>query len=239
LKIAADVKKSPTDQGSQVTTVIVEPITSNPPEDGITKEELEGYYIVKSILREVIAPERIFIRNKQRYTGIILDNSNHNPICRLYFKNPQKYIALIDEEKKEERIKIDAVDDIYRYADRLKISVSYYKSWRDTSLRGRSIVAFNFKGTRHDVNTWKDYLLQMCGILSITNKDRFEKILSLIGRKRPYFTKNPSELRVPEIIAGTDIYVETNLSAERIDKLSKDMISLFGYTEGDLSIVTS
>ena len=40
-----------------------------------TKEELEGFYIAKAILRELVDPGRIFIRNQQRYAGIILDNS--------------------------------------------------------------------------------------------------------------------------------------------------------------------
>jgi negative regulator of replication initiation len=76
----------------------------------------------------------------------------------------------------------------------------------------------------------------MCDILAASHKDRFEEVLSLTGRKRPYFTKNPNELKAPERIAGTDIYVETNLSADRIGKISFDMISLFGYSAGDLSI---
>jgi len=204
--------------------------------DNTTQKELEGYYITKAILRELVDPGRIFIRNKQSYTGIILDNSNHNPICRLYFKNPQKYIALIDKEKREEKIKIDSVDDIYRYADRLKETLGYYESHGDLELRGRSITVFNFKGTRYEANTWKGFLLKMCDILAASHKDRFEEVLSLTGRKRPYFTKNPNELKAPERIAGTDIYVETNLSADRIGKISFDMISLFGYSAGDLSI---
>jgi hypothetical protein len=44
------------------------------PEDN-TKEELEGYYITKAILRELVDPGRIIIRNQQKYTGIILDKS--------------------------------------------------------------------------------------------------------------------------------------------------------------------
>jgi len=57
-----------------------------------------------------------------------------------------------------------------------------------------------------------------------------------VGRKRPYFTRNPNELRNPKRINNTDIYIETNLSANSIVKLSKSIISLFGYKENDLSI---
>lgn len=48
----------------------------------------------------------------------------------------------------------------------------------------------------------------------------------------------PSELREPEKIKDTDIYVETNLSANSIVSLSKKVIKLFGYDENELIIHT-
>jgi hypothetical protein len=69
-----------------------------------------------------------------------------------------------------------------------------------------------------------------------THRDRFEQVLNLVGRKRPYFTKSQNELRIPERIDGTNIYVEINLSANSIVKLSRDVLSLFGYTKEDLLI---
>jgi hypothetical protein len=47
---------------------------------------------------------------------------------------------------------------------------------------------------------------------------------------------DPNELRSPEKIPGTDIYVEVNLSANSIVRLSIDILSLFGYKKDDLSI---
>jgi len=79
-------------------------------------------------------------------------------------------------------------------------------------------------------------LLKVCEIMQTSHKDEFEQVLSLTGRKRPYFTKNPDELRSSERIKGTDIYVEINLSANTIVKLSKNIIILFGYNEEDLSV---
>ena len=68
------------------------------------------------------------------------------------------------------------------------------------------------------------------------HRGQSDKVLNLKGRKRPYFTRNPNELRSPERINNTDIYVETNLSANSIVKLSKSIISIFGYEEEDLFI---
>jgi len=101
---------------------------------------------------------------------------------------------------------------------------------------GKSITSFTFKGNRYLVHTWKEMLIKTCNLMLSTHRDQFDKVLNLVGRKRPYFTKNPGELRIPERINDTDIYVETNLSANSIVKLSKNILVLYEYAESDLSI---
>jgi predicted type IV restriction endonuclease len=95
-----------------------------------TEEELEGYHIVKSILREAIEPNRVAYRDVQSYFGILLDNNNRKPICRLHFNNlSAKKLGLFGQggdDKQEEKIAIDNLNDIYKYADRLKATVQYY-----------------------------------------------------------------------------------------------------------------
>jgi len=107
---------------------------------------------------------------------------------------------------------------------------------RDESYTGKSIVSFTFKGTRYNVRSWKDMLIEICNTMVNTHRNSFEQVLNLVGRKRPYFTKSPGELRNPERVNGTDIYVEVNLSANSIVKLSRDILALFGYKKDDLSI---
>ncbi len=104
------------------------------------------------------------------------------------------------------------------------------------SYTGKSIVAFTFKGTRYPVRSWKELLITITNLMLSAHREQFDKVLNLVGRKRPYFTRNPNELRIPERINNTDIYVETHLSAKSIVKLSKSIIALFGYSEDDLSI---
>jgi len=104
------------------------------------------------------------------------------------------------------------------------------------SYSGKSISSFVFKGTKYEVRSWKDMLIQVCNIMLASHRDRFEQVLNLRGRKNPYFARNPDELPAPEKINGTDIYVEVNLSANSIVKHSIDILSVFGYTKNDLSI---
>ena len=90
-----------------------------------TEEETEGYYIVKSILREVTDVGRISMRDRVNYCAILFDGSILKTICRLWFNRRQKYLGVFDQKRKEERIPIDTLDDIYRHAERLKATVSY------------------------------------------------------------------------------------------------------------------
>ena len=85
-----------------------------------TEEELEGFFTVKSIVRAVVAPDRIVHRDTINYMTVVLDNSRRKQICRLYFNRPTKYLGLINEEGKHERVEIGSVDDICNYAEQLK-----------------------------------------------------------------------------------------------------------------------
>jgi len=85
-----------------------------------TIEELEGYYIVKSIVCEVIASERVTYRDSQSYFAIFADDNNRKPICRLHFNNTNnKRIGFVDENRNEQMECIDKLDDIYNYKKQL------------------------------------------------------------------------------------------------------------------------
>ncbi|TRX71497.1 type I restriction endonuclease [Carboxylicivirga sp. M1479] len=84
-----------------------------------TEEEIEGYHIVRSIVRTKIEPERIVHRDTQSYFGILIDDNNRKPICRLHLNGSKKYLGLFDDNKKEEKILIEKLDDIYNYEEKL------------------------------------------------------------------------------------------------------------------------
>lgn len=91
-----------------------------------TLEELEGYHIVKAIVRSVVDSKRIIQRDTQSYFGILLDDNNRKPICRLHFNRTQKYIGIFDQEKNEIRHPIGSLDEIYDFADQLKTTIGFY-----------------------------------------------------------------------------------------------------------------
>jgi hypothetical protein len=92
-----------------------------------TEEELEGYQIVLAILRKKLEKSRIVHRDTQSYFGILLDDNNRKPLCRLHLNGGAKYISLFDENKDEIKNPIESIDDIYRYDKELLKTVDYYE----------------------------------------------------------------------------------------------------------------
>ena len=92
------------------------------------EEELEGFYIVRAILSQVIDPKRITRRDSANHLNILLDDTNRKPICRLGFEKEPKYVAFINEQKQEERVPIQSATNIFQHADRIKATVASYES---------------------------------------------------------------------------------------------------------------
>jgi predicted type IV restriction endonuclease len=93
-----------------------------------TEEEMEAYRIVRAILRESVDVKRVAPRDVKTYFGVLLDDNNRKPICRLYFNTSQWYIGLFDDKREEQRVPITSLDEIYRHADTLKQTATMYES---------------------------------------------------------------------------------------------------------------
>jgi len=98
------------------------------------------------------------------------------------------------------------------------------------------INAFELRGQRYKVDTWIEMLLKLSEMMLYKNGKDFEKVLTLKGTKRPYFSRNQNEIRIPKKVGNSEIYLETNLGANSIVNISKRMVVLFGYNEDDLKI---
>ena len=96
-----------------------------------TEEEWQAYYAVTAILSTEVEPKRIVMRDAKSLCAIVLDNTNRQPICRLYFNKAQKKIGLLNEHKVEERVAIDSISDIFAHADQIKATVRRYEAAQD------------------------------------------------------------------------------------------------------------
>lgn len=92
-----------------------------------SSEELEGFHTIRAILRSLISPNRILMRDAQSYCAILLDDNNRKPLCRLRFNNTQKLsLGIFNDKKEEERFALECVDDIYNYSEQLKNTLNSY-----------------------------------------------------------------------------------------------------------------
>lgn len=96
-----------------------EPLEGEKPRVVTTEEETDGFNIVKAILRARFDVSRIIARDTQSYFGVLLDDNNRKPLCRLHFNSKQKYVGIISEDRKETRHPIETLDDIYGLSDKL------------------------------------------------------------------------------------------------------------------------
>lgn len=95
------------------------------PEIVTTMEELHGFYSIRTMLRDLVDPRRIHPRDVQSYFGILLDDNNRKPICRLWFNRSQRYLGVFSADKREERIPLADVDDLFNHADRIRESLKH------------------------------------------------------------------------------------------------------------------
>lgn len=101
------------------------------PEDNkivTSEEELEGYRIVVAILRRKLPVSRIVYRDTQSYFGVLLDDNNRKPICRLHLNGGKKYIGLFNDNKSEFRQAIQTIDDIYLFEKELLETIDSYET---------------------------------------------------------------------------------------------------------------
>lgn len=100
----------------------------------------------------------------------------------------------------------------------------------------KSIKSFSFIGHSHIVRAWEEVLPILCEYLASTHEKDFEKVLWISDNQKPYFSRYSDQLRIPEKIKETDIFVETRIKPDEVAKTANKLIAAFGYSQDDLSI---
>lgn len=121
-RLKSAIKKETEEQQEEMQ---LEPVEENKIET--TEEEIEGFNIVRAVLSQELDPQRVHARDTQSYFGILLDNNNRQPLCRLHFNRKKKYLGVFDRDKNEEKILLDNIIDIYQHSERLIESIKLYE----------------------------------------------------------------------------------------------------------------
>ncbi len=56
-----------------------------------TEEEMEGFMVIRAIVRDTLKPARVVMRDQKSYCGVLVDNNNRKPLVRLWFNRNVKY----------------------------------------------------------------------------------------------------------------------------------------------------
>jgi len=91
-----------------------------------TAEEIEAFYIIRAIVCAKINVSRIVIRDNQSYCGVLLDDNNRKPLCRLHFNGKKKQVSFFDEGK-EEKVMIEENNQLYEFSSRLIKTIEFYE----------------------------------------------------------------------------------------------------------------
>lgn len=91
-----------------------------------TEEELQGFFIVKSMLVGSVDISNVTYRDAETYFAIFYADNNRKPICHLCFGELQKSIEIPDENKKWTKHKISDQDELYKFKeDLVKVAKQY------------------------------------------------------------------------------------------------------------------
>lgn len=91
-----------------------------------TESELESFYIVRGLLAGIAPVDKVHYRDTESYFGILYDDNNRKPICRLIFGAKKMQIQIPDENKSFTRYYLESLDDIYKYKNELIETVKRY-----------------------------------------------------------------------------------------------------------------
>ena len=100
----------------------------------------------------------------------------------------------------------------------------------------KEIKSYTFNGKTNPVRYWEDLLTGLCDYFAAVHSKDFEKVLWISGEDKTYFSRYSDQLRIPEKIKRSDIYVETKLGPDEIVKTSRSLLREFGYEVTELSI---
>lgn len=102
----------------------------------------------------------------------------------------------------------------------------------------KAIDSFTFQGKSFPVKSWEQMLTTLCNQFAASHAQEFEKVLWMYDDHQPCFSRYSDQLRIPEKIRKTNIYVETKLTPDEVVKTVGDLMTEFGYGHEGLVITT-
>ena len=142
-----------------------------------------------------------------------------------------------EDEEDEELERVGEKVNYEEYRVNEEVAYNLY-----TDFTHKKPAAFSLEGIKYPARKWQYVFIQTCEILVKKNSSIFENFVnddSMQGRTRAYFSTISSEVRKPKKVAGTSIYVETNLSANNIRNIIVNMLEKYNIPKNQYQIYLS
>jgi hypothetical protein len=125
----------------------------------------------------------------------------------------------------------DELSSVTPKVSRKKEAVEITQTFAELSIR-----SFRFNGNNYPVRAWDEVLPTLCNYFAATHTKDFEKVLWISDDQKTCFSRYSDQLRIPEKIKQTDIFVETKMTPDEVVKTAEKLLDGFGYDRNDLSI---
>jgi hypothetical protein len=103
----------------EITSIeITSTVESKSAEVTTTQEELKAFYLVKSILSEIVDLNKISYTDTVNYFNILFDNKTTKCICRLWLNGQKKYIGFYPNHNSKQEIL--SLNDIFKYSKNIR-----------------------------------------------------------------------------------------------------------------------
>ena len=120
---------------------------------------------------------------------------------------------------------------IPRKVSRKKEPLEISQSFAEMSIR-----SFRFNGNKYTVRAWDEVLPTLSNYFAASHTKDFEKVLWITDDQRTCYSRYSDQLRIPEKIKGTNIFVETKMTPDEVVNTAEKLIEEFGFDRNDLSI---
>ena len=91
------------------------------PEVVTTEDELRAYEIIKEILKDTVADDRVVLQDRVVYCNVVLDGRPTKNIMRMYLhRKKEKIVRLYDDSGQWVQYPVESPEDIFEYAEAIR-----------------------------------------------------------------------------------------------------------------------
>ena len=209
--------------------------------------------VVPSHLQDLIAAISL-VSNELEYTKNAVDKNIQNAINQNDY-NTVRELLEISEELHKNKSKIDGfieehspedetveTEDVIENDEEQHSNGVDYDAYRVdetvsydlfTPITFKRPAAFSFKDSKYNVATWNGMLVKICGLLNQEDGNIFKEFVndkSMQGKRKARFSMEKNQLRKGIKVKGSDVYIETNLSANDIRKTILAMLEKYNIS---------